>query len=55
MDNRFYETENKKEVIFLLERDFELIKVYRTEDKTKKIYRFLVTRGIKRALKEFNK
>ena len=40
----------------LTNREFGRLKVlYRTEDKTKKIYRFLVTRGIKKALKEFNK
>ena len=55
MDNRFYETENKKEYKYKQERNLKIIKVYRTEDKKKKIYRFLVTRGIKKALKEFNK
>ena len=50
-DNEFYITTDKKEVIFLLSKDFDLIKVYR--ENGIRYYKFLISRGIKLAIKEF--
>ena len=50
-DNELYITTDKKEVIFLLSKDFDLIKVYR--ENGVRYYKFLITRGIKLAIKEF--